>query len=231
LFLARRKQGLFLFRISMHPDASNGIVQPEGSHDKVPKNDLHASSAHRRAETKPENAAEAKGGPMKNPRVSTWQACGGFLTVAGLFCVGCALIPEPVQMYEGASLPKEQVGIVRSACQTESGLSIMIVKIDSKDISDVCADFALLPGEHHMEVSGKRIAPRIDTPMIRSGSALGAPPSPMGATPGQESSVIWASRSPLPITCTIQAGQEVTIVGTAGTGPDWEARCQERAGK
>jgi len=168
---------------------------------------------------------------MKNPRLSAWQACGGFLTMVGLFCVGCAIIPEPVQMYEGASLPKEQVGIVRSACQTASGLSIMIVKIDSKDISDVCADFALLPGEHHMEVSGKRNAPRIDTPMIRSGSVLGAPPSPVGASSGQESSVIWASQSPLPITCTIQAGQEVIIVGNAGTGPEWEARCQERTRK
>ncbi len=168
---------------------------------------------------------------MKNPKASTWQPCRGFLIVVGLFCVGCALLPEPVQMYEGASLPKEQVGIVRNACQTGSGLSIMIVRIDGKEVSDVCADFALLPGEHHMEVSGKRMAPRIDTPMIRSGSALGAPPSPMGATPEEGSPVIWASRSPLRITCTVQAGQEVTIVGTAGTGPDWEARCQERLRK
>jgi hypothetical protein len=168
---------------------------------------------------------------MKNPRASIWRLCRGFLIVVGLFCVGCALLPEPVQMYEGASLPKEQVGIVRNACQTGSGLSIMIVQIDGKDVSDVCADFALLPGEHYMEVSGKRMAPRIDTPMIRSGSALGAPPSPVGASSGQESSVIWASRSPLRITCTIQAGQEVTIVGTVGTGADWEARCQERARK
>ena len=31
---------------------------------------------------------------------------------------GRALRPSPVQMYEGPSLPKEQVGIVRGACQT-----------------------------------------------------------------------------------------------------------------
>jgi hypothetical protein len=166
---------------------------------------------------------------MRNARASAWEHCRVSLTVVGFFCAGCALSERPVQMYEGASLPKEQVGIVRNACQTGSGLSIMIVQIDGKEISDVCADFALLPGEHHFEVSGKRLAPRIDTPMIRSGSALGAPPSPMGATPQEESPVIWASSSPLRITCTIQAGQEVTIVGNAGTGPDWEARCQERA--
>jgi len=136
---------------------------------------------------------------------------------------------SPVQMYEGAPLPKAQVGIVRSACATESGLTIMIVQIDAKDVTDGCADFALLPGEHHIQVSAKRLAPRIDTPMIRSGSVLGAPPSPMGASPEKESRVIWASPSPLRIICTIQAGQEVTLVGTGGTGSDWNARCEERA--
>jgi hypothetical protein len=168
-------------------------------------------------------------GPMREARALSWQPCGGFLTVVGLVCVGCALNPSPQQMYEGVPLPKEQVGIVRTGCKMGSGLTIMIVQIDGKEVSDVCADFALLPGEHHLEVSGKRLAPRMDTPMIRSGSVLGAPPSPMGATPEQESSVIWSSQSPLRITCTVQAGQEVTIVGTVGTGPDWDARCQERA--
>jgi len=174
---------------------------------------------------------ERKGGPMKHPSASSWQLCGGLLAVIALFSGGCALMPGPVQMYEGASLPKEQVGIVRSACQTGSGLTIMVVQIDGKQVSDACADFALLPGEHQLEVSAKRMAPRIDTPMMGSGSALGAPPSPVGASAGQESSVIWASQSPLRITCTILAGQEVTIVATVGTGPDWEARCQERAMK
>jgi hypothetical protein len=105
----------------------------------------------------------------------------------------------------------------------------MIVRLDDKEITNVCADFAVLPGDHNLELSAKRLSPKIDTPMIRSGSVLGAPPSPMGATPDDQSSVIWASSSPLRITCTVQAGQEVTIVGNAGTGPDWEARCQERA--
>ncbi|HKS73841.1 MAG TPA: hypothetical protein VJQ82_11645 [Terriglobales bacterium] len=123
-------------------------------------------------------------------------------------------------------LPKEQVGIVRSACKTGPGLTIMIVRIDDKDIPNVCADFALLPGDHRLEVSAKRLAPRMDTPMITSGSMMGAPPSPVSATPDEESSVIWASSSPLPITCPVQAGQEITIVGKVGAGSDWQAQCQ-----
>ena len=166
---------------------------------------------------------------MRHLRALSWQRCGGCLTAAGVLIVGCALGASPVQMYEGATLPKEQVGIVRSACKTGPGLTIMIVRIDDKDIRNVCADFALLPGDHNLELNAKRLAPKIDTPMLRSGSVLGAPPSPTGATPGKELPVIWASSSPLRITCTVQAGQEVIIVGNAGTGPDWEARCQERA--
>lgn len=166
---------------------------------------------------------------MRDAGASSWQRYGGCLTVVGLLCVGCAMSAGPVQMYEGASLPKEQVGIVRSGCKTGAGLTIMIVRIDDKDVTNVCADFALLPGDHHLELSAKRLAPKIDTPMIRSGSVLGAPPSPMGASPDEESPVIWASQSPLQLTCTIQAGQEVMIVGTGGMGQDWEARCQERA--
>ena len=100
---------------------------------------------------------------MKNLRASTRRSFGGLVAVIGLFCAGCA---GPVQMYEGAALPKEQVGIVRGGCQTGSGLSIMIVQIDGKEVSDVCADFALLPGEHHLEVTGKRLAPRIDTTFL-----------------------------------------------------------------
>jgi hypothetical protein len=149
----------------------------------------------------------------------------GWFSAVALLAAGCALKPNPVQMYEGASLPKEEVAVVRSACKTGPGLSIMIVRIDDKDVPNVCADFALLPGEHHLELSGKQLAPGLDTPMIRSGSAMGAPPSPMGATREEELPVIWASSSPLRITCHIQAGQEVTIVGNVGTGPDWEAKC------
>ena len=133
-------------------------------------------------------------------------------------------------MYEGASLPKEQVGIVRSACKTGPGLTIMIVRIDDKDITNGCADFALLPGDHKLELSAKQLAPRIDTPMIRSGSAMGAPPSPIGGTQDEELPVIWASTSPLRITCTLQAGQEITIIGNVGRGSEWEARCQKREG-
>jgi len=162
---------------------------------------------------------------MRKLRTSSWPLCGGCLIVVGLLSGGCALKASPVQMYEGASLPKEQVGIVRSACKTGPGLTIMIVRIDSKDIPNVCADFALLPGDHTLELSAKRLAPRMDTPMIRSGSMMGAPPSPVGAT-DEELPVIWASSSPLRVTCTLQAGQEVTIIGNAGTGRDWEARCQ-----
>lgn len=132
-------------------------------------------------------------------------------------------------MYEGASLPKEQVGILRNACTTGPGLTIMIVRIDDQEVTNVCADFALLPGDHPLELSAKQLAPRIDTPMIRSGSVLGAPPSPVGAGADEELPVIWASSSPLRISCTFRAGQEVTVVGNVGTGPDWEARCQERS--
>jgi hypothetical protein len=166
---------------------------------------------------------------MRNSRASSWQRCGGWITVVGLLSVGCGLRASPIQMYEGPSLPKEQVGIVHSACKTGPGLTIMIVRIDDKDITNVCADFALLPGDHHLELNAKRLGLRIDTPMIRSGSVMGPPPSTIGANADEELPVIWASSSPLPITCTVQAGQEVTVVGNAGTGPDWEARCQERA--
>lgn len=148
--------------------------------------------------------------------------------MVGMLTSGCGLRASPVQMYEGTPLPDEQVGIVRNACKTGPGLTIMIARIDAKDVPNACADFALLPGDHQLELSAKRLAPRMDTPMIRSGSVMGAPPSPMGATPDEELPVIWASSSPLRITCRIQAGQEVTIVGNAGTGPDWEARCQQR---
>jgi len=166
---------------------------------------------------------------MRKVSASAWKDIRACLTVMGFLCAGCVLGDRPVQMYEGAALPKEQVGIVRNACKTGPGLTIMVVRIDDKDVTDDCADFALLPGDHHFELSAKKLAPTIDTPMIRSGSVLGAPPSPVGPSRKEESSVIWSSSSPLRITCTVRAGQEVGIVGSAGTGSDWDARCQERA--
>ena len=168
---------------------------------------------------------------MRNPGMSSWpwQLYIGRLVVAGILTGGCALRASPVQMYEGRSLPKEQVGILRAACKTTPGLTIMILRIDDKDVRNGCADFALLPGDHQLDLSAKQLAPRIDTPMIRSGSAMGAPPSTIGASQDEELPVIWASSSPLRISWTLKTGQEVIIVGKAGKGPDWEARCQERS--
>ncbi len=131
-------------------------------------------------------------------------------------------------MYEGSPLPKEQVGIVRSGCTEGSGLTIMTTQIDGQDIADGCADFTLLPGEHHIELSAKRQAPKAETNVMGSGMVLRGRPTPMGTRPEEGSRVIWASTSPLRITCTVQAGQEVIIVGTKGVGQDWQARCQEQ---
>jgi len=145
--------------------------------------------------------------------------------VGALLTAGCALKP-PVQMYDGPPLPKEQIAIVRSACQTGPGLTIMIVRIDGKEVPNACADFALLPGDHSLELSAKRLGPRMDTPMITSGSMMGAPPSPSGAASSEELPVVWASTSPLRITCAAQAGQQVHIIGRVGIGNDWQAECQ-----
>src|SRR5688572_29881117 len=125
---------------------------------------------------------EWRGNNMRNPGMSSWpwQLYGGGLVVAGILTGGCALRASPVQMYEGPSLPKEQVSILRAACKTTPGLTIMIMRIDDKDVRNGCADFALLPGDHQLELSAKQLAPRIDTPMIRSGSATGPPPSTIG---------------------------------------------------
>ena len=71
---------------------------------------------------------------MRNRRMSSWELYGGCLVVAGILTGGCALRGSPVQMYEGPSLPKEQLGIVRSACKPGPGLTIMVVRIDDKDV-------------------------------------------------------------------------------------------------
>lgn len=154
--------------------------------------------------------------------------CSAFLILTGLLAIGCALNPGPRQMYEGAPLPKEQVGIIRSGCMMGNGLTIMTTQIDGKEISDFCADFALLPGEHQIEVSAKQLGPKLETRMMGSGRVMGAPPFPMGAVPEQGYQVIWSSPSTLQITCTVLAGREVTIVGTGGVGQEWQARCQKR---
>ena len=166
---------------------------------------------------------------MGNSRMSSWQRCGGCLIVEGILTAGCALRASPVQMYEGPSLPKEQVSILRSACKTTPGLTIMIMRIDDKDVRNGCGVFSLLPGDHQLELSAKQLAPRIDTPMIRSGSATGPPPSTIGASQDEDLPVIWASSSPLRLRSTRMSGQVAFIVGTAGGGRDGDARCRERA--
>lgn len=130
-------------------------------------------------------------------------------------------------MYEGPPLPKQQIGILHSGCRMGSGLTIMTTEIDGKDIADGCVDFALSPGEHHIELSAKQLSPKLDYVVSSGPPVLGRYPASMGTRPEQESQVIWASTSPLRITCTVQAGQEVIIVGTKGVGEDWSAQCQE----
>jgi len=160
--------------------------------------------------------------------ISSRRSCHAFLILTGLVAIGCTLSPSPRKMYEGPPLPKEQIGILRSGCFAGSGLTLMATKIDGKDIADGCADFAVLPGEHHIELNAEQRAPKLEPYVMGgSGSVLGASPVPMDARPEKVSPVIWASTSPLRITCMVQAGQEIIIVGTKGVGEDWLARCQE----
>jgi hypothetical protein len=160
--------------------------------------------------------------------ISSRRSCHAFLIVTGLVAIGCALSPSPQKMYEGPPLPKEQIGILHSGCRVGSGLTIMTTQIDGKDIADGCADFALSPGEHHIELSAKQLSPKLEPYVVSSGTTiLGRSPAPMGTRPEHDSQVIWASTSPLRITCRVQAGQEVIIVGSKGVGEDWLARCQE----
>ena len=159
-------------------------------------------------------------------RISSQRSRHVLLILMGLVAIGCALSPSPQKMYEGPPLPKEQIGILHSGCRIGSGLTLMTTQIDGQDIADGCADFALSPGEHHIELSAKQLSPKLEPYVLSSGAVLGRP-APMGTGPGQESQVIWTSTSPLRITCTVQAGKEVVIVGTKGEGEDWLARCQE----
>lgn len=150
-----------------------------------------------------------------------------FLLLTGLVAIGCAQSLSPRQMYDGPPLPTEQVGIVRSGCTEGSGLTIMTTEIDGKDIADSCADFALLPGEHHLELSAKQQSPKAEIPVTGSGMVFGRP-TPMASRPEEGSRVVWASTSPLRITCRVEAGREVIIVGNKGMADDWQARCQEQ---
>ena len=149
------------------------------------------------------------------------------MLLTGLMAIGCSQSLNLRQMYDGPPLSKEQVGIVRSGCTEGSGLTIMTTQIDGKDIADGCADFALLPGEHQLELSAKQQSPKAEIPVTGSGMVFGRP-TPMASRPEEGSRVVWASTSPLRITCRIQAGQELIIVGSKGMGEDWQARCQER---
>ncbi|HEX4968896.1 MAG TPA: hypothetical protein VFV44_10265 [Nitrospiraceae bacterium] len=44
----------------------------------------------------------------------------------------------------------------------------MATKTDGKDIADGYADFALLPGEHHIELSAEHLAPKLE-PYVMGG--------------------------------------------------------------
>jgi len=101
--------------------------------------------------------------------ISSRHSSSVFLMLAALLALSCSLGPTPKQMYEGPPLPKEQVGIVRNGCAVETGLSIMVMHIDGKNVPDPCADFALLPGEHQIELSAKQLGPSLQTGTMRSG--------------------------------------------------------------
>jgi hypothetical protein len=152
--------------------------------------------------------------------------CRIVLLLTGMVTDGCSHSLNLQQMYEGPPLPKEQVAIIRSGCIEGGGLTIMTTQIDGKDIVDGCADFALLPGEHQLELSAKQQSPKAEMPVTSSGMVFGRP-TPMATKPEEGSRIVWASTSPLRITCKIHAGQEVIIVGAKGMGNEWQARCQE----
>ena len=152
-----------------------------------------------------------------------WSA--GFVLLLGGLSVGCALTSTPRQMYDGPPLPKEQIGTIKSGCGSEGRLNIMVMRVDGKDLSDVCADLSVLPGDHQLDLSAEEMALSLAAPPMASGGVLGAP-MPGSGTPQQGPQVVWRSQSPLLITCTVPAGKEVTIVGSRGAGSNWQARCQ-----
>ena len=163
---------------------------------------------------------------MRDAQISSRQLFGAFLSILGLWCLGCTLNPAPRQMYDGPVLPKEQVGIIRTGCAPEGKLNIMVLRLDGKEISDVCADFAVLPGEHQLELSAEQMAMALAAPPMASGGVLGAPVGGMSGTAQHPPQVVWRSETPLRISCAVVAGKEVTIAGNRTAGPDWQARCQ-----
>ena len=163
---------------------------------------------------------------MRDAQISSRQLSGAFLATIGLWCLGCALNPAPKQMYDGPLLPKEQVGIIRTGCAPEGRLNIMVLRLDGKEISDVCADFAVVPGEHQLELSAEQMAMALAAPPMTSGGILGAPVGGMSGTPQQSPQPVWRSEVPLRIACTVAAGKEVTIAGSRTAGKDWQAGCQ-----
>lgn len=162
---------------------------------------------------------------MQNPQTALRQASRVILVLLGFLCVGCALGSTPRQMYEGPMLPKEQVGLIRTGCATEGRLNIMVLRLDGTSISDVCADFAVLPGEHQLELSAEQMSLALAAPPMASGGILGAP-VPAAGTAQQAPQIVWRSESPLRISCAVSAGKEVTISGARTTGNDWQAHCQ-----
>ena len=104
--------------------------------------------------------------------ISSRRSCDAFLILTGLVAIGCALSPIPQKMYEGPPLPKEQIGILHSGCHMGSGLTIMTTQIDGKDIADGCADFALSPGDHHIELSAKQLSPKLEKPYVMSSGTV-----------------------------------------------------------
>jgi len=88
-------------------------------------------------------------------------------------------------MYEGPPLPREQIGILRSGCFAASGLTIMTTQIDGKDIADGCADFAVLPGEHHIELSAEQLAPKLEAHVMGLGERPGGVSSSDGCPAGE----------------------------------------------
>ena len=163
---------------------------------------------------------------MSNVEVSARRGFDGLMSILICLWVSCALTPGPRQMYDGPPLAKDQVGIIKTGCAPEGKLNIMVLRVDGREVPDACADFALLPGDHQVELTADQVALNLAAPTMGSAGVLGAPLPGMSGTAQQVPQVVWRAESPLRITCAVPAGKEVTIIGNRTTGQDWEARCQ-----